>query len=79
MALNNDDNKQSPLANTDFISEKIKQRPINKKKLFRRTVITFALAVLFGIVACFTFLVLQPLFSDRLFPEKEPEAISFPA
>ncbi|WP_051545290.1 S1C family serine protease [Butyrivibrio sp. MC2021] len=79
MPLNNDENKKAPLANTDFISEKIKQRPINKKKLFRRTMITVTLAVLFGIVACFTFLFLQPVFSDRMFPEKEPEEVSFPA
>ncbi len=78
MALNQDELNNNNLANTDFISEKIKQRPINKKKLFRRTVITVSLAVIFGIVACFTFLYLQPLFSDKLYPETEPEAISFP-
>ncbi len=72
-----EENKES-LANTAFISEKIKQRPINRKKLFRRTVITVSLAVIFGIVACFTFLFLQPVFSDRLYPENEPEVISFP-
>jgi serine protease Do len=75
--MNQEDNKES-LANTAFISEKIKQRPINRKKLFRRTVITVSLAVIFGIVACFTFLFLQPVFSDRLYPENAPEAISFP-
>ncbi len=77
MPLNQDDNKKS-LANTAFISEKIKQRPINRKKLLRRTMITVSLAVIFGIVACFTFLYLQPVFSDRLYPENEPETISFP-
>ncbi len=77
MPLNSEDNKEK-LADTGFISEKIKQRPINRKKLFRRTVITFFLAIVFGIVACFTFLLLQPVFSDRLYPEPEPEEISFP-
>ena len=33
MPLNPEDNKNDNLANTDFISEKIKQRPINRKKL----------------------------------------------
>ena len=72
------DEKKEVLADTGFISEKIKQRPINRKKLLRRTAITFFLAIVFGIVACFTFLFLQPVFSDRLYPEPEPEPISFP-
>ena len=74
----NQDEKKEVLADTGFISEKIKQRPINRKKLLRRTVITFFLAIVFGIVACFTFLFLQPVFSDKLYPEAEPEPISFP-
>ncbi len=74
----NQDEKKEVLADTGFISEKIKQRPINRKKLLRRTAITFFLAIVFGIVACFTFLFLQPVFSDRLYPEPEPEPISFP-
>ncbi len=77
MPLNSEDNKEK-LADTGFISEKIKQRPINRKKLFRRTMITFFLAIVFGIVACFTFLFLQPVFSDKLYPEAEPELVSFP-
>ncbi len=79
MPLNQDDNKKDTLANTAFISEKIKQRPINRKKLLRRTIITISLAVVFGVVACFTFLLLQPVFTDTLYPEKEPEKVSFPA
>ena len=77
MPLNSDDNKEK-LADTGFISEKIKQRPINRRKLLRRTAITFFLAIVFGIVACFTFLFLQPVFSDKLYPEAEPDPISFP-
>ncbi len=78
MPLTQDENNNEKLANTAFISEKIKQRPVNRKKLFRRTIITISLAVIFGIVACFTFLLLQPVFSDQLYPEKEPEIVSFP-
>lgn len=32
---------------SDFITETIRQRPINKKKLLRRTLITAAMAVVF--------------------------------
>ena len=63
--------------NTDFMMETIKQRPLNKRKLVRRTLITAAMAVIFGMVACFTFLLLEPVISNRLYPEEEPEAIVF--
>ena len=32
----------------DFMIEKIKQRPINRKKLLRRTILTASMAVIFG-------------------------------
>lgn len=63
----------------DFMKEKIKERPVNKKKLLRRTIITASMAVVFGLVACLTFLVLEPLFSNWLYPEEEPEQVTFPA
>lgn len=64
---------------SDFITEKIKQRPINKKKLLRRTLITAAMAVIFALVACLTFLLLEPVISNWLYPEEEPAPIEFPA
>lgn len=62
----------------NFMIEKIKQRPINKRRLIRRTMITASMAIIFGLIACFTFLVLEPVISNWLYPEKEPEAIIFP-
>lgn len=62
---------------TDFMKETIKQRPLNRKKLIRRTLITAAMAVIFGTVACLTFLVLEPVISNRLYPEEEPSAVVF--
>ncbi|MCR5477545.1 MAG: S1C family serine protease, partial [Lachnospiraceae bacterium] len=56
----------STLADTDFLKEKIKERPINKKRLLRRTLMTVGLAVIFGLVACITFALLQPLLSGKL-------------
>lgn len=50
------DDEGQPLANTDFMREKIKSRPINSKKLLRRTITTIVMAIIFGIVACCTFL-----------------------
>ncbi len=63
---------------SDFMSERIKERPVNKKKLLRRTVITASLAVIFGLVACLTFLLLEPVFNNWLYPEEEPEIIELP-
>ena len=62
----------------EFIIEKIKTRPVNKKKLIRRTIITAAMAVIFGLVACFTFLLLEPLISNWLYPAKDPVIVTFP-
>lgn len=63
---------------SEFMIEKIKDRPVNKKKLMRRTLITAAMAVIFGLIACFTFLVLEPIISNWLYPEEEPEIVQFP-
>ena len=68
----------SPLANTEFMREKIKQRPINRKKLLRRTIITVSLAAVFGLVACITFLILEPVINNALYPEEKPKTVSFP-
>lgn len=62
---------------TDFMKETIKQRPLNRRKLVRRTLLTAAMAVVFGMVACFTFLLLEPVISNRLYPEEKPEVVEF--
>lgn len=60
-----------------FINEKIKDRPINKRKLFKKTIITVCGAVIFGTVACVTFLLLEPIISNWLYPE-EITRVEFP-
>ncbi len=64
--------------NYEMIKERMKERPINRKKLMRRTIITVSMAVIFGVFACFTFLVLEPVLSNFLYPEPEPEEIVLP-
>ena len=56
----------------EFIKEKVKERPLNKKKLIKRTLLTASMAVIFGLIACLTFLVLEPVFTNLLYPEEEP-------
>lgn len=68
----------TPSVQPDFMREKIKQKPVNKRKLLRRTVITVVMAVVFGLVACVTFLILEPVISNRLYPEEEPQEVVFP-
>lgn len=62
----------------EFLKEKIKEKPINKKKLLRRTIITVSMAVIFGLVACITFLVLEPVFNNWIYPEEKAQIITFP-
>ncbi len=64
--------------NSEFMIEKIKERPVNRRKLMKRTFITASLAVMFGLIACFTFLLLEPVISNWLYPEEETEAVELP-
>lgn len=61
-----------------FLQEKIKERPVNRKKLARRTAITALMAVVFGLVACVTFLLLEPVINKMLYPEEPAEIVRFP-
>lgn len=74
----NKQKEQNDVSDKNFMIEKIKERPVNKKKLLRRTLITVSMAVIFGLVACFTFLVLEPVISNWLYPEEEPQVVVFP-
>lgn len=67
-------------ARNEFLMEQIKERPINRRKLIRRTITTAAMAVVFGLIACFTFLILEPVISHVLYrkEEEQPPAVVFP-
>lgn len=70
----------SPLENADtaFVREIIKARPVNRRLLFRRTLLTAVMAIVFGGIACLTFLLLEPFFSTRFSREEEPQIVTFP-
>ena len=63
---------------SEVIKERIKERPVNKKKLLRKTLTTALMAVVFGLIACLTFISLEPVVSNWLYPETEPQPIIFP-
>ena len=69
---------EKPIQDFVFMKEQIKERPLNKRKMISRTLITASMAVIFGMIACLTFLVLEPLISNWLYPEETPQAIEFP-
>lgn len=48
-----------------FIKEKIKKRPLNKKSLGIHSALVLCYGILFGLAACFTFIVATP-YMDRL-------------
>ena len=64
--------------NYEMIRERMKERPINRKKLMRRTIITVSMAGIFGVFACLTFLLLEPVFSNLFYPEPAPEVVELP-
>lgn len=55
-----------------FIHEKIKEKPLNKRKLLLYLGYAAGLAVVFGLVASLVFAFFQPKFSSLLQPEDEP-------
>ncbi len=61
----------------DFIKEKIKDKPINKRRLLMRAGYDLACAAAFGAVACFVFVFLKPHVEEWLYPE-ENSAITIP-
>ncbi len=62
-------------SNNDFMIEKLKDRPVNKKKLLKKTLTTVSMAVIFGLVACVTFQILEPIISEWLYPDPTGEQI----
>lgn len=76
----------------EFITETIKEKPVNKKRVFMKVLFTVCMAVLFGVIACFTFLFIRPYLNEWLYPEEtklvtlppdeevaEPEPVQEPA
>lgn len=53
----------------DFITETIKKKPINKKRVFGKIIFTFCLAVMFGVVSCVAFMLAYPHIKAKLMPE----------
>ena len=63
--------------NFEFITETIKEKPISKKRILGKILFTMFLAVLFGLIAGVTFLIVQPHLNILLYRE-ETQKVEFP-
>lgn len=62
----------------EFMTERVKERPLNKRKLLRKTLFTAAMAVVFGLIACITFLALEPVVENWLYPKEAMDKVEIP-
>ncbi len=67
---------RTPVDTMDFLEETIKIRPRNRKRIMRRMIEVAMLAVLFGLISCFTMLLVSPILEEKLFPTPSNE-VSF--
>ncbi len=74
-----EDNRHDKEENS-IIKEIRKRKKSAKNRIVRKTLVSIILAIVFGTIACFTFLVLQPIFTNWLYPKDiEQEIIILPA
>ena len=58
-----------------FLREKINERPINKRKVIKQSLLTISLAITFALVACFVFFFFEKGALDGFSKEQEAEKI----
>ncbi len=74
------ENEQSAVnteQNYEFITETIKKKPVNKRRLFRKVVLTVVLAVVFGVISCVTFVYLYPVVNSKVHPDDITKPVRF--
>lgn len=57
----------------EFVTETIKKKPINTRRVFRRVVMSICLGLLMGVVACLVFVLLVPKLQALIYPDKPKE------
>lgn len=77
---NNEQNNREtdPSDNFEFVTETIKKRPVNIRKIVRKILFTLFLAILFAIVASFVFAYLYPVIKEKLYPDDGTFVVSLP-
>ncbi|PXV91138.1 serine protease Do/serine protease DegQ [Lachnotalea glycerini] len=61
-----------------FIKEKIKEKPLNKKRLALKALLCIGMAVVFGSIASLSFVLTKPYFEEKLTKKEEPDKVSIP-
>ena len=71
--------ERTPMNTSDFLEERIKTRPRNRRRIVRRALEVAVLAVLFGLIACVTMVFVSPILEEKLFPTPTPtNEVKFP-
>lgn len=70
VANENLESKKSGDEHYEFITETIKKRPVNKRKLVLKFFFTVFLAIVFGVVACATVIFVFPRLKAKYYPEQ---------
>lgn len=68
-----EENKNGTNEEFEFIKEKIKEKPVNKRKLLLKFILTMITAVVFGVVACFAFFMAKPYVEEWMYPPEMKE------
>lgn len=63
--------------NFAFINEKIKEKPLNKKRMLIQAAFVVVMAVVFGLVASIVFTYAQPKIEEIMYPKQDP-VVSIP-
>ncbi len=63
--------------NYEFITETIKKKPVNKRRIFRKVVLTVILAVVFGVISCLTFVYLYPVINKKVHQDDNTKPVRF--
>jgi serine protease Do len=61
-----------------FIKEKIKEKPLNKRRLALNALICVTLAIVFGLLSSLTFVLSKPYFEEKLEEKEGPGKVSIP-
>ena len=69
---------QGSADNYEFVTETIKKRPINVKRIVKKILMTIVLAVIFGVVSSVTLIFLYPKLQMRIYPKDDTRTVTLP-
>lgn len=74
----NDNTDSDNDSNYEFVTETIKRKPINVKKVVKKITFTIFLAVLFGLVSTITLVVVYPRLYEKFYPADTTKRVMLP-